>query len=265
MARAIRARRQTHAILVARPTPCGACGACSPCNPCAAGGSYSAHCVAPRLVTAALCNPCPAANPCGPGGAYNPCDPCAAANPCNPCGPCGTCNPCNPCAGAETPLLTDAEAAAAFDCIKGDLVAAYSKSGIALSGKYQDWRRYSTVPYLSDAHGLRYVNNYANDAGRDYGMYEEAGDMPPGAITIKESFVLSQDGRIGVGPLFTIEKHAAGTFPDRRDWPYSMVMPNGSVQVSAAIQKFCNVCHIIAGDEDDYLMFFPDEYRASAN
>ncbi|PPR23378.1 MAG: hypothetical protein CFH39_00672 [Alphaproteobacteria bacterium MarineAlpha10_Bin2] len=154
--------------------------------------------------------------------------------------------------------MTDAEASAAFDCIKDDLVAAYVKSGVELSGKYQGWNRYSTVPYLSDAHGLRYVHNYTNDTGSAYGKYEDAGDMPPGTLAIKESFVLSSDGRIGVGPLFVMEKHAPGTFPDRRDWFYSMIMPNGAVQDAKAIQKFCNDCHIIAGDEDDNLMFLPD-------
>ena len=161
--------------------------------------------------------------------------------------------------------MTDAEASAAFDCIKDDLAAAYVKSGVQLSGKYRGWKRYSTVPYLSDAHGLRYVHNYANDTGSAYGKYEDAGDMPPGTLTIKESFVLSGDGRIGVGPLFIMEKHAPGTFPERRDWVYSMILPNGAVQDAKAIQKFCNDCHIIAGDEDDNLMFLPDEYRVGAN
>ena len=44
-----------------------------------------------------------------------------------------------------------------------------------------------------------------------------------------------------------------------------MIMPNGAVQDAKAIQKFCNDCHIIAGDEDDNLMFLPDEYRVGAN
>ncbi len=136
---------------------------------------------------------------------------------------------------------------------------------MALAGKYQSWPRWSTTPYLSDAHGLRYVHNYTNETGRDYGNYEEAGDMPPGTLAIKESFVLSADGRVGVGPLFIMEKHSPGTAPERGDWSYSMIMPNGKVQDSAAIQKFCSDCHIIAGDEDDSLMFLPDEYRVGAN
>jgi|TARA_B100000315_G_scaffold137676_1_gene126754 hypothetical protein len=161
--------------------------------------------------------------------------------------------------------LSDAEAAAAFDCIEGELTAAYAMSGVALTAKYRGWMRYSTHPYLSDAHGLRYVNNYTNEVGRDYGNYEEAGDMPPGTVAIKESFLLSADGRIGVGPLFIMEKHAAGTFPGRRDWSYSMILPNGAIQDDQAIQKFCNDCHIIAGDEDDNMMFLPDEYRVGVN
>ena len=44
-----------------------------------------------------------------------------------------------------------------------------------------------------------------------------------------------------------------------------MIMPNGSVKDAKAIQKFYNYCHIIAGDEDDNLMFLPNEYRVGAN
>ncbi len=175
------------------------------------------------------------------------------------------CHPCNPCVGAETPALNDGEAAAAFDCIQDELIATYGKSGVSLSGKYRGWIRHNTIPYLSDAHGLRYVNNYTNEAGRDYGNYEEAGDMPSGTIAVKESFVLSEDGRIGVGPLFVMEKHAPRTSPEQRDWSYAMILPNGALQDETATQEFCNGCHIVAADEDDNMMFLPDEYRADVN
>lgn len=208
------------------------CNPCAACNPCAPGAGYSTDCAVPRLAGATNCQPC---------------------------------SPCNPCAGAQTPALSDAEAAAAFDCIKDDLIAAYGKSGVSLSGKYRGWIRHSTAPYLSDAHGLRYVHNYTNETGRDYGNYEAAGDMPLGTIAVKESFVLSIDGRVGVGPLFVMEKNAPGSFPERRDWSYAMILPNGALQDQAAIQKFCNDCHIIAGEEDDNMMFLPDEYRVGVN
>ena len=222
-------------VAIAKPQDfqlAASCNPCGPCNPCAAGANYATDCAVPRLAKAA---------------------------------PCHACNPCSPCAGAATPELSHREAAAAFDCIKDDLIAAYGKSGVSLSGKYRGWTRYSTAPYLSDAHGLRYVNNYTNETGRDYGNYEEACDMAPGTIAVKESFVLSQDGRVGVGPLFIMEKHAPGSFPERRDWSYAMILPNGALQDQAAIQQFCNDCHIIAGDEDDNMMFLPDEYRVGVH
>jgi LysM repeat protein len=91
---------------------------CNPCNPCAAQGMAGASdCVVPRLQTAAAQNPCAATK------AANPCNPCAAKNPCAAANPC---NPCNPCAPAEAVELTPAEASAAYECIKGDMKAAYT-------------------------------------------------------------------------------------------------------------------------------------------
>ncbi|MBT6441481.1 MAG: hypothetical protein HOK61_03565 [Alphaproteobacteria bacterium] len=110
---------------------------------------------------------------------------------------------------------------------------------------------------------MRYVNNYANAKAQDYGLYEEGGPMPVGAIAAKESFVVSPNGKIGVGPLFLMAKQAAGSSPDTGDWYYTMILPNGAVQDAANIQKFCNDCHTIAGEDDDNLMFLPDEYRVS--
>ena len=75
----------------------------------------------------------------------------------------------------------------------------------------------------------------------------------------------SMDGRIGVGPLFLMQKKSKGWNVAARDWNYVMIMPNGAVQQSKGIQKFCNECHQAAGPEDDYLMFLPDQYRVSGN
>ena len=218
----------------------------------------------PRLVKAALSNPCAAkkmggsCNPCNPCAATKPCNPCAVANPCKPC---AATNPCNPCGAGEAPELTDAEADAAYACLDPELRNAREKSGLPVATAFRSWQRYSSSAYQSDAHGMRYVHNYANDKARDYGLYEDAGTMPEGSIAAKDSFVLSMDGKVGVGPLFIMEKGAAGSSPVARDWTYAMIMPNGAVQDSRAIQTFCNDCHQASGAEDDYLMFLPDEYR----
>ena len=235
------------------------CAARNPCNPCAAGGArLSAECVVPRLVGA---NPC-GANPCG----ANPCDanPCAAKNPCaaaNPCGASKPCNPRNPCGAATSPKLTVAEARAVYDCMEGTMRAAYGKSGIAAARTYRLWRRFSTSPYKSESHGMRFVQNYSN--ANSYGKFEGGGNMPAGTIAAKDSFTVTMAGRVSVGPLFLMEKKAVGTHPGRRDWQYTMIMPNGAVRKTGGIQKFCNDCHSAAGAADDYLMFLPDPFRAT--
>lgn len=149
-----------------------------------------------------------------------------------------------------------AEARAAYGCIIPEMVAAYAKSGSPTAKSYRSWGRFSTTAYRSESHAMRYVQNYANTAA--YGKYEEAGTMPVGAVAAKDSFTVSADGKLAVGPLFVMEKKPAGTNRKQRDWRFSMIMPNGAIQTSAAIQKFCNDCHSAAGKADDHLMFLPD-------
>jgi len=275
--------------------PCAAKNPCNPCaakNPCAAAGSCNpcaataSNCVIPRLQMAALknpSNPCAAQNPCtaknpcnpcaikasattacSPRAPKNPCNPCAARNPCNPC---AVANPCNPCAAGAAIDLTDRESAAAYDCLIGELRAAYGKSGHPVAAAYQGWQRYSKVAYQSATHGNRFVQNYANPAARAYGAYEKAGRMPVGATLAKDSFSVDAGGRAAPGPLFVMEKMAAGFNPGGGDWKYTMIMPDGSVfgetgGKNAGGMQFCVECHIAVGDEHDSLMFVPEEYRA---
>jgi len=270
----------------AAANPCNPCAAASPCNPCAANpcAASASGCVVPRLQTAALgnpCNPCAVkaslANPCNPSAAKNPCNPCAAKNPCavknpcnpcaakNPCNPCAA-NPCNPCAAGAAAELTEQEAAAAYDCLIGRMHAAYGKSGHPVAASYQGWQRYSRVAYQSATHGGRYVQNYASPRARAYGAFEKAGRMPVGATLAKDSFSVDASGRATPGPLFIMEKMAAGFNPDGGDWKYTMIMPNGSVfgetkGKNAAGMQFCIECHIAVGDDQDSMMFVPEEYR----
>lgn len=254
--------------------PCAAANPCNPCNPCAgAASANSSNCVVPRLQAAAA-NPCAAKNPCGPCGAKaanpcavkNPCNPCAAKNPCNPCAAKNPCNPCNPCAAAEPVELSEAEANAAYDCIIGEMQAAYAKSGLAVAKDYAGWKNYSRVAYSSATHGSRFVNNYANAAGHNYGKYEESGPMPEGTYLVKDSFVVSPDGQVGVGPLFIMRKMSSGWYADSGDWKYAMVMPNGSYfgetkGRNATNMTFCHECHMSVAEEQDSMFYLPEEYR----
>ncbi len=281
----------------AKCNPCAA-GTCNPCNPCAAGGgSASLKCAVPRLRTAALCNPCAAkaCNPCNPcaAKACNPCNPCAAktcnpcnpcaakacnpcnpcaAKACNPCNPCAAANPCNPCGGCNPCAagggveLTNAEAAATYDCLRPMMKAAYAKSDNRIAVSYASWRRYSKRAYESATHGGRYVQNYANDKARAYGLYEKSGKFPAGAQLAKDSFSVKANGKVSLGPLFVMEKMHTGFSKESDDWRYTMIMPNGSIfgttkGKGAAKVQFCIGCHQTVTPEQDSVMLLPQEYR----
>ena len=163
---------------------------------------------------------------------------------------------------------TEAEAAAAYDCIADAMQAAYAKSGHPVAAAYIDWPRYNKVPYRSETHGNRYVNNYANDVAKDYGAFEDAGVMPAGSVVAKNSFGVSAKGQVSLGPLFVMEKMPAGFNPASADWRYTMIMPDGGIYgttkgASSAKVQFCVDCHMGLAEDTDSLLFIPDEYRIS--
>ncbi len=276
-------------------SPCAPCEGTSPCNPCAAGATGApTSCTVPRLVRGATADPGATAGPRSPCAVANPCRPCAGANPCNPCASGGACNPCavgkpaacgpcnpsvaanpcdpcavaNPCAVAEkqpAPVLTEAELVAAYDCVSPYMAEAYARSSHAAAAAYRSWTRFSRTAYPTEAHGVRFMNNYANDIGDDaYGKFEGVGTMPTGSVLAKDSFIVAPDGVISVAPLFVMEKRTAGFSEAARDWFYQMIMPDGAVRADADIQSFCNGCHRRAGAVDDHLMFLPLPYRISS-
>ena len=161
--------------------------------------------------------------------------------------------------------MTDAESSTVYDCLKEDIRQAYLKSDHPVAKTFRSWARFSISPYPADAHGPRYLLNYANDiAAPHYKKYEDVDKMPVGSIVAKEGFLQNHDGSNGVGPLFIMEKREVGGLPNSGGWTYTMIMPNGAVQRDEGIQKFCNDCHLHAADDDDFMMFMPDEYRVSA-
>ena len=262
--------------------PCAAKGACNPCNPCAAGGgSVSKKCFVPRLQAAWAknpcnpCNPCAAkkgcnpCNPCAAKKACNPCNPCAAKKACNPCNPCAAkkpCNPCNPCAAGAAAEITGAEAKAVYDCLRPELTKAYRKAGLKQVQGYAGWLKVNTHAYQSATHGGRYVNNYANSQGDyRYKKFEKAGTMPYGSVLAKDSFVVNPNGKVGLGPLFIMEKMKKGFNKGSGDWRYTMVMPNGKVagmtKGKGMNMKFCAECHAGVAPEQDHILLVPDEYR----
>ena len=260
--------------------PCNPCAAkgCNPCNPCGAGGgAFSKKCVIPRLHTAKACNPCnPCAakkgcNPCNPCAAKkgcNPCNPCAAKKACNPCNPCAAkgCNPCNPCGAGPAVEISAAEAEAAYICLKPEMKKAYRKAGLRQVRGYAGWLRVNATAYQSATHGGRYVNNYANSLGDyRYKKFEKAGTLPFGSVLAKDSFAVRPDGKLGIGPLFIMEKMKKGFNKGSGDWRYSMVMPNGKVagmtKGKGMNMKFCAVCHAGVAPEQDHILLVPEDYR----
>ncbi len=144
--------------------------------------------------------------------------------------------------------------------------AAYAKSGWKSVKGYQGWLNVAKTPYQSGTHGGRYVNNYADSHGDyRYAKYENAGVMPLGATLAKDSFVVKPNGKVAIGPLFVMEKMAAGFAEDSGNWRYTLIMPNGKVvgttngKNSKAV-AFCSDCHMSASDQDS-LMFLPEQDR----
>ena len=148
------------------------------------------------------------------------------------------------------------------------LKASYSKSDHAVADSYPSWRRHSKHAYVSDTHGGRYVQNYANGNARAYALYENAGRFPAGSQLAKDSFAVKANGKLAPGPLFLMEKMPAGFSPETGDWRYTMILPNGTVfgtTKGAGAQKvqFCADCHLSVAPDQDSVMLLPEELRAT--
>ena len=238
---------------------CNPCAAKKGCNPCAAKKGCN-PCAAKKG-----CNPCAAKKGCNPCAAKNPCNPCAAKNPCNPC---AAKNPCNPCSAAAEVKLSKAEANALYNCLKGEMKTAYAKSGNLWAKWYSQWAKFSNQPYVSATHGNRFVHNYASKkAAGPYGKFEKVGKMTRGGILAKDSFTVTPQGRVSVGPLFLMEKMSGGFLKASNDWRYTLIMPNGQTVGTTEGKgsknvKFCITCHQAVADGQDAMFFLPEEYRA---
>ena len=154
-----------------------------------------------------------------------------------------------------------------YNSIIDGMARSYIASGDQTAARYRDWRRFNDAPYLSDTHGNRYVNNYANAIAAEagYGQMEPGIRMPPGAILAKDSFTYTKEGKLFPGALFVMEKLNNGASPKTADWRYAMILPDGSIfgdsaAGGAAKMEFCHDCHKQVA-EFDYLFFVPETYR----
>jgi hypothetical protein len=165
--------------------------------------------------------------------------------------------------------LDDSTALVVYAEILDDMVRGYALSRNATARDYRKWRRYNWAPYRSATHGERFVNNYGNAIGKDYGRFEQAGEMPVGTVLAKDSVAVTALGDVYPGPLFIMEKMPAGFDPGGGDWRYSMILPDGSYfgvtnGQQAERVEFCRSCHQAAGKERDFLFFVPEDNRFRA-
>lgn len=151
-----------------------------------------------------------------------------------------------------------------YRAIRGNLQEQYGASGDPVAAMYVQWPRYNTAPYRSSQHGNMFVNNYANEVAAAYKDFERAASMPPGAMVVKDSFVITADGSIIAGPLFLMEKMPAGFDPDNLDWRYMTILGNGEVEGLSSEDgpggtAYCGACHRRA--KVHHLFFVPEAYR----
>ncbi len=87
-----------------------------------------------------------------------------------------------------------------------------------------DWQTYTKLnkaSFPSETHGGRMVDTYVNGVGLE--AFQKGEDMPVGSIVVKTSKD-SADG--SEGPLFVMEKRAAGFNKDHGDWWFAIHWAN---------------------------------------
>lgn len=161
--------------------------------------------------------------------------------------------------------LSEKETSRIYDIISTALAKGYAQSGNNIGSDYQSWKKFNLFPYISSAHGNHYLNNYANEIAKNYGLFEKAGVMPEGSIIAKDSFAVTNSDEILLGPLFIMQKMQKGFNRITRDWMYIQIQPNGKLLgetkgTGATKVNYCIDCHSVM-DHQDNLYFIPPEVR----
>lgn len=155
---------------------------------------------------------------------------------------------CDP--GKTADEMSHEDASKVYDCIAGDLHKAYMKDDkgwipAETVANYRNWTRAAKFPAAPGFHGNRFLITWVNQVGAaEYLQYkDEAVNIPAGTIIAKESFAITKDGKVRKGPLFFMEKTAAGKSPKSNDWYYYAVAPNGK-PMAIDVYKACSECHM---------------------
>jgi hypothetical protein len=155
---------------------------------------------------------------------------------------------CDP--GKDGNDLTFEEAQKVYDCIEADLHAGYMKGDkkwipAEFVADYRNWTLANTLPANPGFHGGRFLMTRINDVGAEAYLKfaEENVVIPAGTVIAKESFAVTEKGEVQPGPLFIMQKVAAGVSPETDDWYYMMVGPDGAPQ-AVPVMVACNECHM---------------------
>lgn len=147
----------------------------------------------------------------------------------------------------------------------GDDASVYSELDVGTD--WQSYTRLNKAAFPSETHGGRMVDVHVNPIGLD--AYKSGSAMPVGAIVVKSSH--QTDG--SVGPLFVMEKRAAGFNPDHGDWYFAIhwadppgkwkQMLGGPIHWRTPSPKadYCADCHD-GYDDHDSLGGVPESQRA---
>lgn len=162
--------------------------------------------------------------------------------------------------------LSPAKAEEVYKKIKGAMADGYAPAKDRHIDAYPRWRRYNIAPYLSDTHGNRYANNFANAAAvqGNYGKLKPGEKMPVGTVVVKDTFTVTNDGEVFPAAVFYMEKLAPGRSPATADWRFVQLLPDGSyigdtTGDSPEDVAFCFTCHKVQAAVD-YLYFLPTAY-----
>lgn len=148
---------------------------------------------------------------------------------------------------ADEMSLEDAKKA--YECIGDKLYAGYQKGKkfwvpADVVKDYRSWTVVSTAPAAPGFHGNRFLVTYVNEIGAaEYLKYAEDPTIPAGTWIAKESFAVTDKGKVRRGPLFLMQKVEAGKSPKTMDWYYMAVAPNGK-PMAVNVFKACSECHM---------------------
>ena len=145
--------------------------------------------------------------------------------------------------------LTEDDLRALYACLSDDLHAGYKQGDkrwipSEFVNNYRSWTPASAFPAAPGFHGNRFLMTYVNEIGAaEYLKYKsENVNVPPGTVIAKESFGVSDDGKVQNGPLFLMQKVAAGISPETDDWFYMAITPAGAPMALDVITA-CSECH----------------------